>query len=72
MSFQDGGVPALFAGCSGTIREIGQLTIIDHPVQGLVGDVHLGHEILHSHENHISISALAHTTSTSLDRWQTC
>jgi len=51
MSFQDGGVPALFAGFSGTICEIGQLTIIDHPVQGLVGDVHLGHEILQTTES---------------------
>lgn len=67
MFFQDGGVPALLAGGpGGAICEIGQLTIVDHPVQGLGGDAHLRHEILHGDNDFVSISIFTHFISIDL------
>jgi len=62
MAFEDGGVPSFLAGpLGGAIRKFRQFTFFNHPVQRLIGDIHLLHEFLHGDDDFVSIIILRHT-----------
>ncbi|MHC5121722.1 MAG: hypothetical protein ACYSO7_09505, partial [Planctomycetota bacterium] len=63
MPLKYGDMPALLLGPFGPISKVRQIALFDHPVQGLVADIHLLHHFLHGDDDFRTIFVMHTNTS---------